>query len=97
MDEKELIRRLEEEAGMFEIVKLTSFRGSNIQAGFKGYMENKAGENVEITVEVLHAGEEAGASRYAISAYSKDGKEVHGNGAATLEEAIPIVHWCKLD
>lgn len=97
MDERGLVRRLEVEAGMFEIAKVTSFRGSDIQAAFKGYRENKAGENVEITVEVLHAGEEAGASRYAISAYSKDGKEAHGNGAATLEEAIPIVHWGELD
>lgn len=88
MDDKGIIRRLEEDAGMFEIVKVTTFRG---------YRKNKAGENIEITVKVLDAGEDAGAARYAVEAYSEDGKEAGGNEAETLEEAIPIAHWNKLD
>ncbi len=84
------VRRLIEKSGseMFETAHVTTF---------KGYRENKAGENVEITVEVRDAGEEVGVNRYAVSAYSEDGKKAHGNEAATLEEAIPIVHWHELD
>jgi len=53
---------------MFEITRTTTFRGSDLQEAFKGYRENKAGEKVEITVEVLDAGDGAGAHRYAVSA-----------------------------
>lgn len=93
MDEREPIRRLEEHARMFEITRTTTFQGSDLQEAFKGYRENKAGERMEITVEVLDAGDGAGAHRYAVSAYSQDGKEAHGTEAATLDEAIPNVQW----
>lgn len=93
MDEREVIRRLEEDAKMFEITRTATFHGSDLQEAFKGYRENGAGENVEITVEVLEAGDDAGAHRYAVSAYATDGKEAHGKQAATLEEAIPNVDW----
>ncbi len=96
MDEREAIRRLEEHARMFEITRTTTFQGSDLQEAFKGYRENKSGEIVEITVEVLDAGDGAGDHRFAVSAYSQDGKEAHGNEAATLEEAIPKVHWDTL-
>lgn len=46
---------------------------------------------------MLDAGDGAGAHRYAVSAYSQDGKEAHGNEAATLDEAIPNVQWEGLD
>jgi hypothetical protein len=52
---------------------------------------------VEITVEVLDAGDGAGAHRCAVSAYSQDGQDAHGNEAATLDEAIPNVQWEVLD
>lgn len=52
---------------------------------------------MEITVELLDAGDDAGANRYAVSAYSIDGKEAHGTGAATLEEALTNVPWDGLD
>ena len=81
---------------MFQITRTTTFRGSDLQDAFKGYRENKTGENVEITVEVLDAGDGAGAYRYAVSAYSNDAKEAHGNEAATLEEAITNVEWIAL-
>jgi len=97
VDERETIRRLEEDARMLEITRTTTFQGSDLQEAFKGYRENKAGEKVEITVEVLDAGDGAGAHRYAASAYSQDGKEAHGNEAATLDEAIPNVLWEVLD
>lgn len=97
MDEKEIIRRLEWDAKMFGITKTRTFQGSDLQEAFRGYRANRAGEYVEITVEVLNAGEGAGTGRYAVSAYSKDGKEAHGNEAATLEEAIPNVAWDELD
>ncbi len=96
MDDREPIRRLEEHARMFEITRTTTFQGSDLQEAFKGYRENKAGERMEITVEVLDAGDGAGAHRYAISAYSQDGKEAHGTEAATLDEAIPNVQWDAL-
>ena len=96
MDERETIRRLEVDAGMFEITRTTTFQGSDLQEAFKGYRENRAGEKVEITVEVLDAGDGTGAHRYAVSAYSQDGKEAHGDEAATLEEAMPNVQWDAL-
>jgi hypothetical protein len=76
---------------MFEITRTTTFQGSDLQEAFKGYRENRAGEKVEITVE-----DGAGAHRYAVSVYSQDGKEAHGNEAATLEEAMPNVQWDAL-
>lgn len=97
MEEREIIRCLEEGAKMFETSRRTTFQGSDLQEAFRGFRTNKAGENVEITVEVLDAENGAGAHRYAVSAYSKDGKEAHGNAAATLEEAIPNVDWDELD
>ena len=81
----------------FEITRTTTFQGSDLQEAFKGYRENKAGEKVEITVEVLDAGDGAGAHRYAASAYSQDGKEAHGNEAVALDEAILNVQWEVLD
>ena len=96
MDDREPIRRLEEHARMFEITRTTTFQGSDLQEAFKGYRENKAGERMEITVEVLDAGDGAGAHRYVVSAYSQDGKEAHGTEAATLDEAIPNVQWDML-
>ena len=97
VDEREAIRRLELDAKMFGITRTTTFRGSDLQEAFRGYRANKAGETVEITVEVLDAGDGAGADHYAVSAYSNDGKEAHGNEAATLEDAIPNVDWDALD
>ena len=97
MDEKDTIRRLEEDAKMYEVTKMTTFRGSDLQEAFKGYRENGAGEKVEITVEVLDAEDGAGTHRFAVSAYSQDGKEAHGKEAATLEEAMPNVRWEDLD
>lgn len=96
MDEREAIRRLEQHARMVGVTKTTNFQGSDLQEAFKGYRENRAGEAVEITVEVLDAGDGAGDQRFAVSAYSQDGKEAHGNEAATLEEAIPKVLWDTL-
>lgn len=87
MDTNEIIRHLERDGRMFETSRVTTF---------KGYRRNKAGDNAAITVEVRDAGESAGSSRYAVSAYSEDGKEAHGNEAGTLEEAISIVHWDEL-
>lgn len=87
MDTNEIIGHLERDGGMSGTSQVTTF---------KGYRENKAGDKVEITVEVRDAGESAGSSRYAVSAFSEDGKEAHGNEAGTLEEAIPIVHWDEL-
>lgn len=96
MDERKVIRRLEEDANMLEITKTTTFQGSDLQEAFKGYRKNEAGENIEVTVEVLDAGDGTGAHRYAVSAYSKAGKEAHGNEAATLEEAMSNVEWDEL-
>jgi hypothetical protein len=96
VDHRETIRRLEEDARMFEIDRTTTFQGSDLQEAFRGYRENRVGEKVEVTVEVLDAGDGAGAHRYAVSAYSQDGKEAHGDEAATLEEAVPNVRWDAL-
>jgi len=79
------------------LARTKTFRGSDLQEAFKGFRKNKAGEKVEITVEVLDAGDGAGSNRYVVSAYSLDGKEAHGTGAATLEEALPNVRWDGLD
>lgn len=95
-EDAETIRRLEEEAGMFEIARTTTFQGSDLQEAYRGYRENRVGEKAEITVEVLDAGDDAGTRRYAVSAYSQDGKEAHGKGAATLEKAVSDVRWDAL-
>jgi hypothetical protein len=47
MDDREAIRRLEEDAGMSEVAKVTTF---------KGYRKNGTGVLVEVTVDVLDAG-----------------------------------------
>jgi hypothetical protein len=92
MDDREVIGRLEEDAGMSEVAKVTTF---------KGYRKNGAGVLVEVTVDVLDAGQEAGEGRYAVYARSKEeggrAKVATGNEAGTLEEAIAIAHWHELD
>ncbi len=64
---------------------------------FVGYRPANGGMQ-KVTVTVLDGGEVAGPDRYAVSARSENGKEAHGNTAATLDEAVTImaVHWPEL-
>lgn len=65
---------------------------------FQGYRDNSNGESQTVTVKILDEGSIGHAGyRYNCEATSAEGKNATGNGAATIEEAIAIVHWNNLD
>ena len=64
---------------------------------FQGRRKNSKGEPQTVTVKLLDLGPTAQPDlRYYCEATS-EGKSATGNNAATIEEAIAIVHWNQLD
>ena len=51
----------------------------------------------EVIVEIHDAGPAAGDHRYSVHAKADDDKLAAGNSAASVEEALSIVHWDELD
>ena len=82
MDTHKARKLLEQEASMFEIYEVTRF---------VGYREGESGVPEEVTIEILDLGPDV-SERYTCHASTEDGKEAGGNPAATLEEALGIVH-----
>jgi len=61
---------------------------------FSGYRNKK-----HVTVQILDRGPESSSPelRYACDVVQEDGKKAGGNEAASIGEAIGIVHWEELD
>jgi hypothetical protein len=60
---------------------------------YKAYRDDALGLGREIEIEVLDRGPEFSHSRYGLKARDEDGRVATGNSAATLEEAILLLHW----
>ena len=88
MNEVEIMKRLKEVAGFFEIYHKTSFTG---------YRNTGSGKTQEVSVDILDAGPEAGDSRYSCCATSDDGKTASGNPGASIDLVLATVHWYNLD
>jgi len=88
MNEAEIIKRLKEDAGFFEVSHKTSF---------EGWRKAKNGTHQEVIVDILDSGPEAGDLRYACVATSKDGKVAKGNEGPSIDVVLATVHWQELD
>jgi len=88
MNEEDVMKRLKKEARFFKIYHKTSFWG---------YRRNAKGEEQEVSVDILDMGSEAGELRYSCVARIKDGKEITGNPAPSIDTAIMTAHWNELD
>ncbi len=64
---------------------------------FKGYRRNATGEVVAITVEIHDSGRSAGGIRYMVIAHDEKGRTTTGNPCESIEVALDICHWDKLD
>lgn len=87
MDAREVINRLQQEGGLSEVSQVFFF---------EGYRKTKGGDLQEVTVKILDAGP-GESERYTCEAASEDGKVARGNPAGTIDEALAITHWYKLD
>ncbi|MBA7630160.1 hypothetical protein ES703_37673 [subsurface metagenome] len=89
MNEAEIIKKLKEVAGFFEVYhKKTSFEGSRTA---------KNGAAQKVVVDILDSGPEAGDLRYACVATSEDGKTATGNEGPSIDVVLATVHWQELD
>jgi len=79
---------LQNHANFFELYQVTTFTG---------YRKTKQGDNQEVSVDLLDRGPDHPSARYTVTATAKDGRSAGGNDSASIEEAIAIVHWYKLD
>lgn len=94
MDSDKDIRGLLETSGkMFEIYEVRVY---------EGYRKNGAGETRMVRVKILDGGPDANLL-YRYNCVVEDvedaeyAKNATGNGGPTIEEAIHVVHWHKLD
>lgn len=87
-DDEQLIGRLEELSGCFELSRVTTY---------KGFRHHKDGGVRDITIEVRDSGKPEDPQRWNVKATDKDGRMATGNGAKQLDEALLIVHWYDLD
>jgi hypothetical protein len=88
MDSEEIRKRLETVGHMEEVSEVRYF---------DGYRKNKKGQMEDVTVKILDMGPNNPQYRYNCIASTPSGLEARGNGGASLDEAILLVHWNKLD
>ncbi len=88
MDSNEIRRLLESDGHMEDVAEVRVFEGSR---------KNSKGKSVDVTVKILDMGPSNPRYRYDCVAVSETGVEARGNGGASLDEAISIVHWNQLD
>jgi len=88
MDNEEIMKRLKEVGGFFEVSYKTTF---------VGYRRNKDGREQEVLVDIFDHGAGTGDSRYFCVATSEDGEVVTGNPSSNLELTLSTVHWYNLD
>lgn len=88
MNEAEIIKRLKEVTGFFEVYHKTSF---------EGWKRAKDGTYQRVTVDILDAGPEAGGLRYACHATSEDGKMATVASCPSIDVVLSTVHWHDLD
>lgn len=88
MDSYRAINELRKHAGFFEVYEVTTFQA---------YRRTKAGGTQDVKIEILDAGPDADQERYMCIATSDDGKTAAGNSADSIDVAVAIVHWYKLD
>lgn len=67
-------------------------------ARFKCVRKDKAGETRDVIIEILDAGPKAmRETRFTVWAFDESGRIALGNGGGTIDEAIDVVQWHKLD
>jgi hypothetical protein len=66
---------------------------------FVCYRNAKGAPNQRVRVEILDAGPDPALAsrRYMVWARSENGKFASGNSADTVQAALALVHWYKLD
>ena len=65
---------------------------------FRCHRRKASGDSQTVVVEVLDAGADAPSSlRYHAVAFTEEGQFATGNPGKTIDEALAIVHWGKLD
>ena len=82
------LETLKKLAGIFEAYHVTTF---------KCYRHAKSGGDQEVTVTITDAGPDNTYTRYHVEARTADGRAASGNGAATVQNALAMVHWPELD
>ena len=84
-DERLIRKRLESFGNITELYAVTTYRGCR--------------NGKEVTVRILDLGPDYPNPdlRFACEVTQDDGKETGGNNARSVDEAIGIVHWNKLD
>lgn len=90
MNAKEIMKTLKRSGDIYELYEIKMFRG---------YRKDKTGQSKNVDVSVFDMGEDCDnkQARFYCSVIQSDGKTATGNEAATVEEAIEIVHWFDLD
>ena len=67
-------------------------------ARFQCNRRDKDGSDRNVIIEILDAGPGGDtASRYTVWAFDEGGRIALGNGGATIDEAIEVTQWHKLD
>jgi len=89
MDTEELIRKIEENGKLFEVAKVTTYRG---------YQKNS---NREVEVKIYDRGQAAAGQRYRVTAETADkskgpDKFATGNSGDSLDIVLTTVHWFDL-
>jgi hypothetical protein len=88
MPETDLIDTLKKFGGIFEAYHKTTF---------ECYRHSDKKGDRKVIVDILDAGPSSPGTRFLCVAHNEDGKGTSGNSAATIEEALAVVHWYKLD
>ncbi len=65
---------------------------------FRCYRRTPDGGRQAVIVDILDMGMDAPADlRFTCQAFTEDGRFANGNPSKTIDEALAIVHWNKLD
>jgi hypothetical protein len=86
MDEIDMIKQIEKAGDLFEVMKITTYRGYDKET------------QQEVKIEVQDMGPDAGETRYSVvaSLVDKPEKFTSGNPAASVDVALAMVHWGNL-
>ncbi len=84
----ELLARLKEVSGCFELYHVTEYQG---------YRHREDGTVQQVTIKILDAGAEERFSQYHVHAEANDGRRATGNAADSIETTLAIVHWGDLN
>jgi len=88
MEPLSVLKKLKDTAGLSEAFHITYY---------EGYRKTKKGGKQEISIKILDAGPESGKNRYTIVAELEDGRRAESNAAESIDMALSIVPWQKLD